>query len=98
MTCENSVRVSGTIHHPKGEREGQDKYGAYILFSVRQTVLGYDGVERPSFLPVRVFGPELKKWLEAKDEGAPVCLSGKLHSSPGSGEMFILAESLEDRQ
>lgn len=75
---------------------GRNRHGAYLKFAVKQMALGYDGVERPSFLPVRVFGQELQEYFRAKSHGESVRVSGTLRSSAGSGEMFILAESIED--
>ena len=97
LKFENSVRVTGSIHLPKGDRTGKNKRGIYLHFSLRHASIGYDGIERTSFLPVRVFDPDLQEWLRGKGEDARVCLEGKLHASAGSGKMYILAESLEDR-
>lgn len=97
MEFENTVRVTGSIHLPKGDRAGKNKNGVYLRFSLRHSSVGFDGIERPSFLPVRVFDADLQEWLRGKGEDSPVHLVGKLHSSSGSGEMFILAESLEDQ-
>lgn len=97
MKLENSVRVTGSIHLPKGNRTGKSKRGIYLHFSLRHASIGYDGIERTSFLPVRVFDPGLQEWLRGKGEDARICLEGKLHSSTGSGKMYILAESLEDQ-
>ena len=97
LKFENTVRVTGSIHLPKGDRTGKNKRGIYLHFSLRHASVGYDGIERTSFLPVRVFDPDLQEWLRGKGEDAPVCLEGKLHASTGSGKMYILAESLEDQ-
>lgn len=96
MDFENTVVVTGSMHLPKGDMVGRNRHGTYLRFSVKQMTVGYDGVERPSFLPVRVFRQDLQEWLRTKCHGDPVHLSGSLHSSAGSGEMFILAESIED--
>ncbi len=96
MKFENTVRVTGSIHLPKGDRAAKSKGGVYLHFSLRHSSLGFDGIERPSFLPVRVFDPVLQEWLRDRGEDSPVRVAGKLRSSTGSGEMFILAESLED--
>ena len=97
MKFENSLRITGSIHLPKGDRIGKNKNGLYLHFSLRHSAVGYDGIERTSFLPVRVFDPSLQEWLRNKGEDSPVLVEGKLRSSTGSGEMFILAESLEDQ-
>lgn len=97
LKFENSVRVTGSIHLPKGDRTGKSKRGVYLHFSLRHASVGYDGIERTSFLPVRVFDPGLQEWLRGKGEDVRICLEGKLHSSTGSGKMYILAESLEDQ-
>jgi len=96
LNCENSVVVTGAIHLPKGDMVGRNRHGTYLKFAVKQMTVGYDGVERPSFLPVRVFDTALQEWLRAKGHGDTVRVSGTLRSSTGSGEMFILADSLEN--
>lgn len=95
MDFENSVKVTGEIHLPKGDMAGKNRNGIYLRFSLKYPSMGYDGIERTSFLPVRVFDPALQECLRGKGEGTLVHLSGTLRSSSGSGEMYILAESLE---
>lgn len=96
LNFENSVTVTGSIHLPKGDMAGRNRNGVYLRFSLRHPSVGYDGVERTSFLPVRVFDPALQEWLRGKGEGSPVRIAGRLQTSSGSGEMYILAESLEE--
>ena len=96
VNFENSVTVTGLIHLPKGDMAGKNRNGVYLRFSLKHPSVGYDGVERVSFLPVRVFDPVLQEWLRGKGEGTPVRITGRVHSSSGSGEMFILAETLEE--
>lgn len=98
MNCENSVVVSGAIHLPKGDMVGRNRHGTYLKFALKQMTTGYDGVERPSFLPVRVFDQALQEQFRAKGHGDSVRIAGTLRSSTGSGEMFILAESIENTE
>ncbi|HCL78890.1 MAG TPA: DNA-binding protein, partial [Synergistaceae bacterium] len=95
MNCENTVTLSGTLHLPKGDMEGSNQHGQYLKFSVKQSMVGYDGIERTSFLPVRVFDPALKEWLKTRKEGDAIRLTGSIRSSSGSGDMFIRPDSLE---
>lgn len=90
--------VSGAIHLPKGDMLGRNRHGTYVKFALKQMATGYDGVERPSFLPVRVFEQALQELFRAKGHGDAVRVTGTLRSSTGSGEMFILAESIEDAE
>ena len=96
MNCENSVVVTGTIHLPKGDMVGRNRHGTYLKFAVKQMTTGYDGVERPSFLPVRVFDQTLQEWFREKSHGDAIRISGTLRASSGSGEMFILADTIDD--
>ncbi len=96
LNFENSVTVTGSIHLPKGDMAGKNRNGVYLRFSLKVPSIGYDGVERTSFLPVRVFDAALQGWLRGKGEGTPVRMRGRLQSSSGSGEMYILAENLEE--
>ena len=91
MNCENTVTLSGTLHLPKGDMEGSNQHGQYLKFSVKQSMVGYDWIERKSSLPVVA----LKEWLKTRKEGDAIRLTGSIRSSSGSGDMFIRPDSLE---
>jgi len=88
---ENSVIVSGVLHHIKKERQNE----RYFLFAVKQETVKEDGSIRKDFLVTRVFIPEIAQVVRSLSEGTMIKVSGELRISPGSGEMYISALSIE---
>jgi hypothetical protein len=91
MQVDNSVTISGLLHHIKsGKRD--DKY---FLFSVKQETPWSDGTIRKDFLVSRAFLPEIQERVQVLPEGTPLKVSGSLHSSLGSGELYVYAREVE---
>ena len=90
MQFDNAVTVSGLLHHIKSEQKN-DKY---FLFSVKQETQQDDGTPRKDFLVSRVFIPEIQEQVKALPEGTPLNVRGVLHSSLGSGDMYINAREV----
>ena len=84
MNYENSVTVSGLLHHLSRNRND-----SYFPFSIRHENLWTDGTTRKDFLTARAFSKELCEKLKALDENAPIKVTGVLKSSKGSGEMYL---------
>jgi hypothetical protein len=91
MQADNSVTVSGLLHHIKSEKK-RDKY---FLFSVKQETPWSDGSTRRDFLVSRAFLPEIRERVQSLPEGTPLKVTGSLHSSLGSGELYIYVEGVE---
>lgn len=91
MQIHNSVTVSGLLHHIRSEKK-DDKY---FLFSVKQETPWNDGTTRKDFLISRAFLPEIQEQVKTLPEGTPLKVSGSLHSSKGSGDIYIYALEIE---
>lgn len=91
MKLENSVVVSGALHHVKKEKQSEK----YFLFAVKQETTKEDGSIRRDFLVSRVFVPEVAQQLRTMEEGSEIKVSGELRVSSGSGEMYIYARGVE---
>ena len=91
MQFENSVTVSGILHHIKKEKQHEK----YFPFAVKQETVKEDGSTRKDFLVTRVFAPEVANIARSLDEGAMIKVSGELRVSSGSGEMYIYALDIE---
>jgi hypothetical protein len=91
MQLDNSVTVSGLLHHIKSGKKN-DKY---LLFSVKQETPWGDGTTRRDFLVSRAFLPEIQERIQTLPEGAPLKVIGSLHSSLGSGELYIYVQEVE---
>lgn len=90
MQLENSVVVSGVLHHIKKEKQSEK----YFLFSIKQETAKDDGSIRRDFLVSRVFVPELAKQLREMEEGSLIKVTGELRVSSGSGEMYIYSREV----
>lgn len=91
MNFENTVVVSGMLHHIKKDKQS-DKY---FLFAIKQESTKADGSTRRDFLVSRVFVPEIAKQVSEMAVGTPLKVSGELRVSSGSGEMYIYARAVE---
>ena len=91
MQFENTVTVSGILHHIKKEKQSEK----YFLFAVKQETGKEDGSIRKDFLVTRVFIPEVAQVARSLEEGAVIKVSGELRVSSGSGEMYIYALNIE---
>ncbi|MDR2175314.1 MAG: DNA-binding protein [Synergistaceae bacterium] len=91
MQVDNSVTISGLLHHIRNGK----KDGKYFLFSVKQETPWSDGTTRRDFLVSRAFLPEIQERVQALPEGTPLKVSGSLHSSLGSGELYVYAQGVE---
>jgi hypothetical protein len=87
----NEVALSGLLHHIRSERKS-DKY---FLFSVKQETPWSDGTVRKDFLVSRAFIPGVQEQIKALPEGTPLKVLGSLHSSRGSGEMYIYVNEVK---
>ena len=86
----NEVTVSGLLHHIRSEKNDR-----YFLFSIKQETPWSDGTVRKDFLVSRAFIPGVQEQVRALPEGTPLKVRGLLHSSLGSGEMYIYAREVE---
>ena len=91
MQIDNTVTVSGHLHHIRSEKKSEK----YFSFSVKQETPQDDGVIRKDFLVSRAFIPEIREQVKALPEGTPLRVNGILQSSLGSGEMYINAREVE---
>ena len=91
MQFENSVTVSGVLHHIKKEKQSD----RYFLFAVKQETVKEDGSIRKDFLVTRVFIPEVAQIARSLDGGTIIKVTGELRVSSGSGEMYIFARNIE---
>jgi len=91
MQYDNEVTVSGLLHHIKSEKKN-DKY---FMFSVKQETQQDDGTRRKDFLVSRAFASEIQEQVKALEEGTPLVVRGVLHSSLGSGDMYIDAREIQ---
>ena len=89
MNYENSVTVSGLLHHL-----GRKKDDKHFAFSVRHEN-ALNGSERKDFLNARAFLPEVQEKLKSLDENTPVKIKGSLRTSTGSGELYLAASEAE---
>ena len=90
MNYENSVTVSGLLHHLS--RKKDDKHFA---FSIRHENLWTDGTTRKDFLNARAFADDVQKNLKTLDENAPIKVKGSLRTSTGSGELYLAVSEIE---
>jgi exonuclease VII large subunit len=88
---ENSVTVSGILHHIKKDKQNEK----YFLFAIKQETLKEDGSIRKDYLVTRVFVPEIAQIVRSLDGGAHIKVRGELRVSSGSGEMYIYANSID---
>jgi hypothetical protein len=91
MQVDNIVTVSGLLHHIRSEKKS-DKY---FLFSIKQETPWHDGTTRKDFLVSRAFVSTVQETVKNLPEGTPLKVQGSLHSSLGSGEMYIYAQEVE---
>ena len=91
MQFENSVTVSGSLHHIKKEKQNE----RYFLFAVKQESEKEDGSIRKDYLVTRVFIPEIAQVVRSLEVGTLIKVMGELRVSSGSGEMYINARSIE---
>ncbi|MDR1977631.1 MAG: DNA-binding protein [Synergistaceae bacterium] len=90
MRVDNIVTVSGLLHHIRSEKKN-DKY---FPFSVKQETPWHDGTVRKDFLVSRAFIPDVQELVKGLPEGTPLKVRGILHSSLGSGEMYIYVQEV----
>lgn len=90
MRVDNSVTVSGLLHHIRTDKKS-DKY---FLFSIKQESPWNDGTIRKDFLVSRAFIPSVKDEVKELPEGTPLKVTGLLQTSSGSGEMYIYAQEV----
>ena len=88
---DNAVTVSGLLHHIRSEK----KSDRYFLFSIKQETPWNDGTVRKDFLVSRAFIPDVQEQIKSLPEGTPLKVNGLLHSSLGSGEMYIYAREVQ---
>ncbi len=86
MNYFNQVVISGLVHHLKSGSKSHD----YFAFSVRHEAGG-----RKDFLNARAFDPALQEKLKSLQENSPVRVKGVLHSSIGSGELYLAVQELD---
>ncbi|MBQ4470130.1 MAG: hypothetical protein II917_08340 [Synergistaceae bacterium] len=86
MNYFNQVIVSGLLHHLKSGTKNHD----YFAFSVRHEEDG-----RKDFLNARAFDPALQEKLKSLQENSPIRVKGVLHSSIGSGELYLAVQELD---
>jgi len=91
LQYENSVTVSGVLHHIKKEKQNEK----YFLFAVKQEAEKADGSMRKDYLVARVFIPEVAQMANSLDGGTLIRVTGELRVSSGSGEMYISAKNIE---
>ena len=89
MNYENSVTVSGLLHHL-----GRKKDDKHFAFSIRHENT-FNGSERKDFLNARAFVPEVQEKLKSLEENTPVRIKGSLRTSTGSGELYLAASEAE---
>lgn len=89
MNYENSVTVSGLLHHLS--RKKDDKHFA---FSIRHENT-FNGSERKDFLNARAFDKDVQEKLKSLDENTPVKVKGSLRTSTGSGELYLAVSEAE---
>ncbi len=92
---ENSARVSGTLHHLRGEAVRDSRAGGYVGFSICQERILDDGTMRRDFIVARAFDGSLQEQLGAYAEGVRLMVEGEIRSSLGSGEIYLLAHRIE---
>ncbi|MDR1732471.1 MAG: DNA-binding protein [Synergistaceae bacterium] len=90
MQMQNTVTVSGLLHHVRTDK----KSDRYFPFSIRQETPWNDGSTRRDFLLSRAFLPEIQSQVKALPEGTPLKVRGVLQTSLGSGEMYIHVEEI----
>ncbi|QTX33605.1 DNA-binding protein [Aminithiophilus ramosus] len=93
---ENSARVSGSLHHVRGEAVRDSRMGEYTSFSVRQERSLEGGTIRRDFIMARVFDGALQEKVRSLLEGTTVRVEGEIRSSLGSGEIYLLAQRIEE--
>ena len=89
MNYENSVTISGLLHHLS--RKKDDKHFA---FSIRHENF-FNGSTRKDFLNARAFADDVKEKLNSLEENAPIKVKGSLRTSTGSGELYLAVSELE---
>ncbi|MBQ7196448.1 MAG: OB-fold nucleic acid binding domain-containing protein [Synergistaceae bacterium] len=90
MNYENSVTLSGLLHHLN--RKKDDKHFA---FSIRHENLWSDGTTRKDFLNARAFADDVQEKLKSLAENTPIKVKGSLRTSSGSGELFLAVSEVE---
>lgn len=91
----NTVTLVGVLHFIKGAQIKENSGGRYLRFSLRLDSVDKAGIPRHDFILIRAFEPEAQAWVKAQEEGTLIRLQGSVRASVGSGEMYVLAESLE---
>ena len=89
MNYENSVTVSGLLHHLS--RKKDDKHFA---FSIRHEN-SFNGATRKDFLNARAFADDVQEKLKTLEENAPIKVKGSLRTSTGSGELYLAVSEVE---
>lgn len=87
----NSVTITGLLHH-LAKKNNND----YFPFSIRHENLWLDGTIRKDFLDARAFSPELQEKSSSLPENAKIRVKGILHSSKGSGELYLAVTEIEE--
>ena len=90
MNYVNEVTLSGLLHHLNRKKEHK-----YFPFSIRHENLWTDGTTRKDFLSARAFPAEVQETLSSLDENTPVRVKGVLHTSKGSGELYLAVLEVE---
>ena len=90
MNYLNEVTLSGLLHHLSRKKDHN-----YFAFSIRHENKWTDGTIRKDFLSARAFDPDLQEKLKTLDENAPIRVKGVLHSSIGSGELYLAVQEVE---
>ncbi|MBQ9419028.1 MAG: OB-fold nucleic acid binding domain-containing protein, partial [Synergistaceae bacterium] len=90
MNYENSVTLSGLLHHLN--RKKSDKHFA---FSIRQESVWTDGSARKDFLNARAFPEDVQEKLKELGENTPIRVKGTLRTSTGSGELYLAVNEVE---
>ena len=91
MNYMNEVTLSGLLHHLNRKKEH-----SYFAFSVRHENTWTDGTTRKDFLNARAFAPEVQEKLKTLAENTPVRVKGILHTSTGSGELYLAVQEVEE--
>ena len=92
MNYENSVTISGLLHHLSA---GNKKDSKHFAFSIRHENLWTDGTTRKDFLNARAFLSDVQEKLKALGENTPIRVKGSLRTSTGSGELYLAVNEVE---
>lgn len=90
MNYENSVTLSGRLHHLSRKKDEK-----HFAFSIRHESRWIDDTMRKDFLNARAFPAELQEKLKSLEEGTPIRVHGALRTSTGSGELYLSVSDVE---